>query len=413
MKNTISEQITKIRDEFPIFKNKGLQSPFVYFDHAATSLKPACVVDAIMDYYTKYTANIHRGVHRDGYEVSKMYEAVRKKIAQFLNAKKAKEVIFTPGTTASINLFARSFCQGFLKNGDRILLTQMEHHASIVCWQAMAKEFSLELDYIPITPQGELDLYALDELLTPKTKLISILAVSNTLGTINPISLISKKCHEKGIYIFVDAAQSISHFPTDVEKDDIDFLAFSGHKIFGPTGVGIFWGKEVLLKKMPPFFYGGGMIREVHLDQSHYLELPHCFEAGTPPIAEILGLGAAIDFVQRIGWPTLYDIEQYHIEQAQKIFDKYSDHVRILGPRSSRIDIFSFDIKGLHSHDIGSFMAEMGIAMRNGHQCTQPIIDFFCVSSVSRISSAIYNSDEDWQYLDEKIEEMLRFFHVK
>ena len=406
--------IKEIRQEFPIFEYQSSQkTPFVYFDHAATALKPRCVIEAMTDYYSKYTANIHRGVHQGSYKASSEYEKARQKIARFINAKSDQEVIFTSGTTASINHFARSMCQGILQKGDRVILSTMEHHSSLVCWQAMAQEYDLQLDFIDFDDDGELDLSNLDALLAPPTKLLSVLSVSNTLGTVNPIRDLAKKCHAQGVYIFVDMAQSVAHLPTDVQADDIDFAAFSGHKIFGPTGIGVFWGKEELIKKLPPFFYGGGMIREVELNTCAFLEGVHRFEAGTPPIAEAIGLGAAIDFVQSLGWDTMNKITARNMRLADEIFSQYADYVILYGHSKHKIDIFSWNIPQIHAHDIGSFMAEMGIAIRSGHQCTQPITRHFHLSSLSRISSSVYNLCDDWQYFARKLDEMLRFFRVK
>lgn len=406
--------IGELRKEFPIFAyQESMHLPFVYFDHAATALKPRCVVQSLEDYYTKYTANIHRGVHRVGFKASQEYENARKKITDFIHASTEKEVIFTAGTTASINHFARSFCQGFLQPGDRVILSGMEHHASLVCWQEMAKEFHITLEFIPFTDDGDLDLSNLDTLLAPPTKLLSVVAVSNTLGTINPIRKLAQQTHAHGVFIFVDAAQSIGHMPTDVQEDDIDFMAFSGHKIFGPTGIGVFWGKLSLLQKLPPFFYGGGIVREVDLQSSEFLGEPHRFEAGTPAIAEAIALGTAIDFVQQVGWDNIKKIEAQNRDCAQEIFSKYKDLVCIYGNSTQKIDIFSFHIPQIHAHDIGSYMAEMGIAMRSGHQCTQQITKYFCLPSLSRISSSLYNLSADWAYFEKNLEEMLRFFRVK
>lgn len=406
--------IREIRKEFPIFEYQSSKNlPFVYFDHAATALKPRCVVEAVSDYYTKYTANIHRGVHHGSYQASTAYENARKKIADFINAVDEQEVIFTSGTTAGINHFARSISRGILKPGDRVILTTMEHHSTLVCWQEIAKEYHLQLGFIDFDENGDLDLSDIETLLKPPTKLLSVLTVSNTLGTINPIRELAKKCRENGVYIFVDMAQSIAHLPTDVQADDIDFAAFSGHKIFGPTGVGVFWGRKELLEKLPPFFYGGGMIREVNLHSCAFLEGVHRFEAGTPPIAEAIGLGTAIDFVKNLGWDTIQKITSGNIQIAEEIFSKYTDYVRMYGRSRNKVDIFSWNIPQIHAHDVGSFMAESGIAVRTGHQCTQPITHHFKLSSLSRISSSIYNLSEDWHYFAQKLEEMLRFFRVK
>lgn len=408
----LEQVISSIRDNFPFFSMPNNQN-WVYFDNAATALKPDAVLQAVHSYDTEYTANIHRAVFDNSYKASEAYENARAVTAGFLGAAYSEEVIFTSGTTASINLFARSFAETFLQPGDRIVLSEMEHHANMLPWQKLAREFNFELAFIPITEKGELDLSNIDILLSGNTKLLAITAVSNTLGTVNPIDFLAKKCKEKNIFVFVDAAQSVTHQPYHLAESAIDFLAFSGHKIFAPTGVGVLWGRKALLKKMPPFFYGGGMVYDVSLEQATYASLPSRFEAGTPPIAQAIGLGAALEYIQQLGWQTIKKIEAQNIEHGRKIFNKFKDYVSLVGDSDNRAAIFSFAVNGVHPHDAGSFFSEAKVAVRTGHQCTQPVMKRYCLPSVSRISASIYNTEQDWQQFEVALSALLEFFHVK
>lgn len=408
----LGQVIASIRDNFSFFSMPNNQN-WVYFDNAATALKPDAVLKAVHGYDTEYTANIHRAVFDNSYKASKAYENARSITAHFLGAAHSEEVIFTSGTTASINLFARSFAETFLQPGDRVVLSEMEHHANMLPWQKLAREFNFELAFIPITEKGELDLSDIDLLLSGNTKLLAITAVSNTLGTINPIDFLAEKCKEKNIFVFVDAAQSVTHQPYRLAESSIDFLAFSGHKIFGPTGIGVLWGRKDLLKKMPPFFYGGGMVYDVSLEQATYASLPSRFEAGTPPIAQAIGLGAALEYVQQLGWQTVKEIEARNIEYGKKVFDRFKDYVSLVGNSDNRVAIFSFAVDGIHPHDAGSFFSEAKVAVRTGHQCTQPVMKRYCLPSVSRISASIYNTEQDWQQFEAALSALLEFFHVK
>ncbi|MGL4394734.1 MAG: aminotransferase class V-fold PLP-dependent enzyme [Brevinema sp.] len=403
--------IEKIRSDFPIFqKHPDLN----YFDTAATALKPQVVLDVVHGYDAEYSANIHRALYDISQEASDHYENARKTVAKFIGAKSADEVIFTSGTTASINHFSESFAKAFLKAGDRILITQMEHHANFLPWQRIAEDFKCELDVLPILPNGELDLAQLDHYLSqPNLKLLAITAVSNTLGTVNPVDMIAKKCKEKGIFVFVDAAQSVSHHQYHLAESDIDFLAFSGHKIFAPTGIGVLWGRKELLKKMPPFFVGGGMVYEASIDKSIFLTPPARFEAGTPPIAQAIGLARAIEYLQALGWDTIHEIEKEHLRRGNEVFAKYKDFIKVYGSSEHKIPIFSFSVNEIHTHDVGSFLNEMKLCVRTGHQCTQPLWKFFGVSSVTRISMSVYNHFEEWEKIDQGLKMLLEFFDVR
>ncbi|SFB78445.1 cysteine desulfurase [Brevinema andersonii] len=408
----LGQVIASIRDNFSFFSMPNNQN-WVYFDNAATALKPDAVLKAVHGYDTEYTANIHRAVFDNSYKASEAYENARSITARFLGATYPEEVIFTSGTTASVNLFARSFAETFLQPGDRVVLSEMEHHANMLPWQKLACEFNFELAFIPITEKGELDLSDIDILLSSNTKLLAITAVSNTLGTINPIDFLAEKCKEKNIFVFVDAAQSVTHQPYCLAESAIDFLAFSGHKIFGPTGIGVLWGRKDLLKKMPPFFYGGGMVYDVSLEQATYASLPSRFEAGTPPIAQAIGLGAALEYVQQLGWQAIKEIEAQNIERGKKIFNRFKDYVSLVGDSTNRVPIFSFAVDGIHPHDAGSFFSEAKVAVRTGHQCTQPVMKRYCLPSVSRISASIYNTEQDWQQFEAALSALLEFFYVK
>jgi len=404
--------ISKIRRDFPFFNTENGKN-LIYMDNAATTLKPQIVLDAMLQYYIEYPANIHRAVFDISQQASDAYENARKIVAQFIGANSSDEVIFTSGTTASINHFSRAFAETYLREGDRIILSAMEHHANLLPWHKIAKDYKCTLEFIPILADGELDLNQIDELLSKPTRLLAITAISNTLGTINPIHQLTAKCKELGIYTFIDAAQSIPHMKYVLMKDTIDFLVFSGHKIFAPTGIGVLWGRKELLKKMPPFFLGGGIVYDVDLNTAIFSSIPSRFEAGTPPIAEAIGLGAALMYVDSIGWEIIYNIEQKHLYLGIKTFEKFRDYITIYGTAKNKIPIFSFIINEIHPHDIGSFLNEWSIAFRTGHQCTQPIWKNYKISSVTRASTSIYNSFEEWDRISDAFNSLLEFFHVR
>ena len=413
MKDYTSE-ILQIRKDFPFFQTPHGQQ-LAYMDSAATTLKPQSVIDAVTKYNTEYSANIHRAVYDISQQASTEYEQARETIAKFIGAEHSSEVIFTAGTTAGINHFSRSFAEAYLKEGDRIVISEMEHHANILPWQKIAKDFKCSLAYIPLKLNGELDLSNIDELLSAPTKILAISALSNVLGTINPITELTAKCKQNNIYTFVDGAQSVPHMPYSLKDKDnnIDFLVFSGHKMYAPTGVGVFYGKKELLKKMPPFFLGGGIVYDVSMDKAVFGTAPSKFEAGTPPIAEVIAFAEAIKFLEAIGWETIQGIDHQHLVLGQEVFTKFKDYIKVFGTSVPRAPIFSFQVNEIHPHDIGSFYNEFHIALRTGHQCAQPTWKRMGVSSVTRVSTSIYNSPEEWERFEKATKSLLEFFNVR
>lgn len=386
----MSFNIDDIRAQFPILATKIGKYPLVYFDNGATSQKPKVVIDSIQHYYEAENANIHRGVHHLSQVATTKYETARNTIQSYLNAEKAEEIIFTKGTTDGINLIAQSFGRT-LTAGDEILITEMEHHSNIVPWQMVAQERGLIVKYIPINAAGELKMEMLDELLTDRTKLVSVTHVSNALGTINPIEVIIEKAHQKGAKVLIDAAQSLQHFKVDVQQLDCDFMVFSGHKIFGPTGVGVLYGKAVLLNAMPPYQGGGDMIKSVSMKETTYNDLPHKFEAGTPNIVGGIGLGKAIEWLSALDLEAIRvhenDLLSYATIALQEI-----EGLKIYGTAAHKSSTISFLIKDTHPYDIGTLLNQQGIAVRTGHHCTQPIMDFFGIPGTIRASFSFYNT---------------------
>jgi len=382
-----------IRNQFPILKTKLGNYPLIYFDNGATSQKPQCVIDEIEHYYTSENANIHRGVHHLSQLATEKYEQARETIRKFLGAKHNHEIIFTSGTTAGINLVASSFGKT-LNTGDEILITEMEHHSNIVPWQMLAEEKGLVLRYIPISKTGELVLDEIENLINTKTKLVALTHVSNALGTINPIEKIITLAHKQGAKVLIDAAQSLQHFQVNVQKLDCDFLVFSGHKIFGPTGVGILYGKEELLNAMPPYQGGGDMIKTVSMIKTVYNDLPHKFEAGTPNIEGGICLGKAIEWFVALDLKSIAEYEHDLLMYATKRISEI-DGVIIYGTAKNKSSILSFLIDGTHPYDVGTLLNQQGIAVRTGHHCTQPIMDFFGIPGTIRASFCFYNTKEE------------------
>jgi cysteine desulfurase/selenocysteine lyase len=382
--------VTAVRQQFPIFSTLIGKYPLVYFDNGATSQKPQCVIDRIDTYYSAENANIHRGVHHLSQLSTENYELARKSIQHFLHAKHSHEIIFTKGTTDGINLVANTFGESLVP-GDEILITEMEHHSNIVPWQMLCERKKIKLRYIPLTRKGELDLENLNELLTSKTKLIALTHISNSLGTINPVEEIIAAGHKVGAKVLIDAAQSLQHMRVNVLDLDCDFLVFSGHKLFGPTGVGVLYGKEELLNQMPPYQGGGDMIKTVTMSKTTYNELPHKFEAGTPNIAGGIGLGAAIDWLAEFDMDEIVTYEQELLNYAtESLMDL--DGVKIYGEAANKCATISFLINGLHPYDIGTLLNQQGIAVRTGHHCTQPIMDYFDIPGTIRVSMSFYNT---------------------
>ncbi|MCT4582428.1 MAG: cysteine desulfurase [Flavobacteriales bacterium] len=386
--------INDIRKDFPILNRKIKGKDLVYFDNGATTQKPQQVIDAISTYYANENSNIHRGVHTLSQEATTKYEDARQVLQNFIGARHSHEIIFTSGTTGSINLIASSFGKKHLKKGDEIIISAMEHHSNIVPWQMICEEKGALLKVIPINQNGELILEELDQLLTPKTKLVAINHISNTLGTINPIEKIIEKVHQNGSLILIDAAQSIAHTPINVLQLDVDFLVFSGHKMFAPTGIGVLYGKEALLNDLPPYQGGGDMIKEVTFEKTTYNCLPHKLEAGTPNIVGGIGLGEAVKYIEKIGFDYIQQQEtallNYGTEQLLAI-----DGVRIIGTAAEKTSVISFVIDGIHPFDVGTLIDQLGVAVRTGHHCTQPLMAFFKIPGTIRASFSFYNTKEE------------------
>lgn len=363
--------ISQIRKDFPILHQTISGKPLIYLDNAATTQKPRCVMDAIVHYYECDNANVHRGIHTLSERATRAYEATRVKVQQFINAAHLREIIFVRGTTDAINLVAQSYGRPLLKAGDEIIVSQMEHHSNIVPWQILCEQTGAVLRVIPINPQGELIFEAFESLLNEKTRLVAITHVSNALGTINPIAAIIDKAHQYDIPVLIDGAQAVGHLSIDVQALDCDFYMFSGHKMYAPTGIGILYGKEKWLEKMPPYQGGGEMISQVSFEKTTYNVLPYKFEAGTPNIEGVIGLGAAIDYLQRIGFEAISAYEQQLLEYATQKLAEIPE-VRIIGQAKHKSAIVSFVLENIHAHDVGTILDHAGIAIRSGHHCAMP-----------------------------------------
>lgn len=393
--------LQKIRADFPILSQKVNGKPLVYFDNGATSQKPQVVIDAIAKYYQEINANIHRGVHTLSQLATDAYELSRGKIQHHINAKHAHEVLFTSGTTHGVNLVANGFAS-LLKSGDEVLVSALEHHSNIVPWQMLCERTGATLKVIPMNEKGELILSAFDELLSEKTKIVTVNHISNALGTINPIKYIIDKSHEFGAAVFIDGAQAVPHLKPDVQALDCDFYAFSGHKMCGPTGTGILYGKEAWLNKLPPYQGGGEMIKEVTFEKTTYADLPHKFEAGTPNIAGGIVLGTAVDYMNSIGFENIQAQELALLEYGtQRLLE--IEGLRIFGTSENKTSVISFNIDGIHPYDIGTIIDKLGIAVRTGHHCAQPIMNFFEIPGTIRASFSFYNTKEEIDSLVEAV----------
>ncbi|HTY87742.1 MAG TPA: cysteine desulfurase [Candidatus Acidoferrum sp.] len=400
----------KLRKDFPILDQQVHGKPLIYFDNAATSQKPRAVLDALRHYYECDNANVHRGIHELSNRATAGYEAARARAAQFINARSAEEIVFTRGTTEGINLVANSWGAKNLKSGDVILLTEMEHHSNLVPWQLLAQRTGAKLAYLPVTgDEGILDLSKLDSLLTEPVKLFAMVHISNSMGTVNPVADLCARARKLGITTLVDAAQSAGHMPVDVQAIGSDFLAFSGHKICGPTGIGILWGRQELLDAMPPYQGGGEMILSVEYQKTEFKKAPHRFEAGTPDISGPIGLHAAMDYLDAIGRENIWQHDQ---ELALYACEKLAalNGLRLFGPKTGRAGLVSFLLKDVHAHDVVTLADQAGVALRGGHHCTQPLMHRLGVESTARASFYFYNTRAEVDQFVEVIREIRKFF---
>jgi len=386
--------VARIRADFPLLSREVNGKPLVYFDNANTSQKPRAVIEAVDDFYRRHNANVARAVHTLGEEATSAYEATRDKLARFINAPTRDEIVFTSGTTQAINLVAYSYLLPRLQHGDEIVITTMEHHADIVPWQILGERAGAKLKVAPITEKGELVVDKYIDLLTPRVKLAGIVHVSNVLGTVNPVAEIARAARKRGIPLLVDGSQAMPHMPVDVRALGCDFYALTGHKMFGPTGTGALWARKELLRDMPPFFGGGEMIREVRFDGTTYADPPHRFEAGTPNIAGFVGLGAAIDYMESLGRDRIAAYEHDLLEYATAAM-KSVPGLRIFGEAKNKASVISFLVDGAHAHDLATLLDQEGIAVRSGHHCAHPLMQFYGVPATCRASFAFYNTREE------------------
>ena len=401
--------VTKIREDFPILSRKVYDRPLVYLDNGATTQKPLCVLDAMREEYLNVNANVHRGVHYLSQQATDLHEQAREKVRKFINAGSVNEIIFTRGTTESLNLVVSSFCDGFMSEGDEVIVSVMEHHSNIVPWQLQAARKGISLRVIPMNDKGELLLDEYEKLFTERTKIVSVTHVSNVLGTVNPVKEIVRIAHEHGVPVMVDGAQSTPHFAVDVQDIDCDFFAFSGHKMYGPTGVGVLYGKEDWLDRMPPYQGGGEMIESVSLEKTVFEHLPFKFEAGTPDYVATHGLATAIDYISSIGIDNISRHEQeltrYCMERMQEI-----DGIRLFGTANDKDAVVSFLVGDIHHLDMGTLLDRLGIAVRTGHHCAQPLMIRLGIQGTVRASFAMYNTKEEIDVLVEGIKRVSKMF---
>ena len=401
--------VEKIRSDFPILQTKVHGKPLVYLDNAATSQKPITVITKAQEYYSSMNSNIHRGVHALSQVATEAYEMARIKIKNFINSLGKNEIIFTSGTTESINLVAQTYCRANIKEGDEVIISEMEHHSNIVPWQMICDEKNAKLKIIPINDEGEIIFEEFERLITHRTKFISVVYVSNSLGTINPVKQIIKLAHQNNIPVLLDAAQAVNHIPIDVQELDCDFLAFSGHKIYGPTGIGVLYGKINLLDSMPPYQGGGDMISKVTFEKTTFNELPYKFEAGTPNIAGVIGLGEAIDYVTNIGIDNIALHEKFLLDYATEVIADIPG-LKIIGTAKEKVSVLSFVLDDIHPHDIGTFLDFEGVAIRTGHHCTQPVMDRYGIPATSRASFAMYNTKDEIDILIKGLKKIIEVF---
>ncbi|MGY8815523.1 MAG: SufS family cysteine desulfurase [Gammaproteobacteria bacterium] len=401
--------IEKIRSDFPVLSRQVNGKPLVYLDNGATSQKPLAVIETLDKYYREYNSNIHRGVHTLSEEATTEYESARKKIKNFINANSTQEVILTSGTTDAINLVAQSYGRTNIKADDEIIITEMEHHSNIVPWQLLCEQTGAKLKVVPINDAGEISIEDFEKLLNEKTKIVAIVHISNALGTINPVEEIIKLAHAKNVPVLIDGAQAVPHCKVDVQQLDCDFYCFSGHKLFGPTGTGVLYGKKSLLEAMPPWKGGGDMIRTVRFDKSTYNDLPYKFEAGTPHIAGVIGLGAAIDYVSSIGMDAIAAYEADLLDYATNALSSIDD-LRLIGTAKHKASILSFVMDKIHPHDLGTILDQHGIAIRTGHHCAMPVMERYKIPATARASLALYNTKQEVDILVDGLNNVKKVF---
>lgn len=401
--------IQKIRKDFPILEQKVNGKPLIYFDNAATTQKPSSVIDAITEYYSEYNANIHRGLHSLAEKATTAFEDTRKIFQDFINAAEVEEVIFTKGTTDGINLVANAYGRKFLNEGDEILISAMEHHSNIVPWQMIAEEKGADLKVIPVNAKGEISLDDVEKLITDKTKIVSVVYASNSLGTVNPVKEIAKLAHAKNAVILIDGAQASSHCEVDVQDLDCDFFATSGHKMYGPTGCGILYGKRAILEKMTPYQGGGEMINNVSFEKTTYNDIPYKFEAGTPNIADVVALKYAVKYIEKIGKDNIMQYEHALTEHAHKRLSEVAG-INFYGTAAEKVSVVSFTLDNVHPYDAGMMLDAKGIAVRTGHHCTQPLMEHFGIEGTIRASFSVYNTIEEIDLFADALKDIVAKF---
>jgi cysteine desulfurase/selenocysteine lyase len=411
MRAAAALDVTSVRRDFPILSQQVHGKPLAYLDNAATSQKPQSVIDAILRFYQADNSNIHRGVHQLSERATQAYEDARIKVQHFLNASGSKEIIFVRGATEGINLVAQTYGRTQIGPGDEVVLSELEHHSNIVPWQMLCEERQARWRVIPVNDRGELDLDVFEGLLNERTKIVAVSHVSNVLGTINPVRRIVREAHRRNIPVLVDGAQAVPHMRVDVQELDCDFYVYSGHKAFGPTGIGVLWGREALLEQMPPYQGGGDMIRSVTFEKTLYNELPHKFEAGTPDIAGVIGLGAAVDYITQIGLDAIAAHEHELLRYGTELIEVIPG-VRLIGTAREKAAVLSFVADGVHPHDVGTILDHEGIAVRTGHHCAQPLMERFGVPATTRASLAFYNTREELDRLAAGVHKVKEIFRA-
>jgi cysteine desulfurase / selenocysteine lyase len=409
LQNTALLDVDRVREDFPILEEKIHGKPLVYLDNAATTQKPRAVIDALVDYYSHYNSNVHRAVHLLSTRATEACDRSREKVRRFINARSTDEIIFVRGTTEGLNLVAQTYGRQNIKAGDEVLISGLEHHSNIVPWQMLCDEKQARLRVVHIDDRGVIPLDQFEQALNARTRLLALSHVSNALGTVNPLAAMIEMAHGWNVPVVVDGAQAVPHMPVDVRALNADFYAFSGHKLFGPTGIGVLYGKQALLEAMPPFEGGGDMIRSVTFEKTEYNVLPYKFEAGTPDIAGIIGLGAAIDYLNTIGMDGIAAYESDLLEYGTAAFSELRG-VRIIGTAPSKASVISFIIEGVHPHDVGTILDQEGIAVRTGHHCAQPVMDRFQIAATTRASLAFYNTTAEIDALIAGIRKVQEFF---